>query len=182
MALVNRHILLEYDVPGPRLWHERLVLSHVAGEIYIIATPDRDVYAEELGLLNPDVRTLHVRPAAGILPGDVNAAEVYPLPAWTANDLHNLREEGRRVADEERRAMGGGGGALAAAGAAVAPAVVGGAPVSIKIDPDPEMSGCRDDRIPQIWTRSHWCTQPPCQGQQDCSCWGGWRQRFCSVC
>ena len=88
-----------------------------------------------MGLLNPDVRTLRVKPAAGILPGDVNAAEVYPLPAWTANDLHNLREEGRRVADEERRAMGGGGGALAAAGAAVAPAVVGGAPVSTKIDP-----------------------------------------------
>ena len=134
MALVNRHILLEYDVPGPRLWHERLVLSHVAGEVYIIATPDRDVYAEELGVLSPDVRTLKVKPAAGILPPDVVAGEVYALPAWTANDLHNLREEGRRVAEEERRATAGGAGPLAAAAAAAAP-VVAGAAASTKIDP-----------------------------------------------
>ena len=47
---------------------------------------------------------------------------------------------------------------------------------------NPGSAGCRDDRIPPIWTRSHWCTQPPGQGQQDCSCWGGWHRHFCSVC
>ena len=68
------------------------------------------------------------------LPPDVIAGEVYALPAWTANDLHNLREEGRRVAEEERRAMAGGAGPLAAAAAAGAP-VVAGAAASTKIDP-----------------------------------------------
>ena len=31
MALVNRDVLLESDVAGPRLWHERKVLEHVPG-------------------------------------------------------------------------------------------------------------------------------------------------------
>ena len=32
MALLNRYILIEYDIGGPRLWHERLALVHVSGD------------------------------------------------------------------------------------------------------------------------------------------------------
>ena len=31
MALVGRKVLVHYAVGGPRLWHERYVLAHVAG-------------------------------------------------------------------------------------------------------------------------------------------------------
>lgn len=76
------------------MWHERLVLEHIDGDNYVVAaSPDRDVFVEELGLLNSDVRHLRVMPGAGVLFGDVLAAETYP--AWGANELANLRAEGR---------------------------------------------------------------------------------------
>ena len=88
MALVNRYILVGYyDVGGPRLWHERLALEWISDENYVIATPDRDVYVEQLSLLNGDFRGIRVRAGQGVLPAGVNAAEVYPLPAWDAADL-----------------------------------------------------------------------------------------------
>ena len=68
MALVNRYILVEYDVGGPRLWHERWALEHVGGDSYIVVTPDRDIYSEDLGLLNSDLRGIRVRPAPGVVP------------------------------------------------------------------------------------------------------------------
>lgn len=40
MALVNRYILVEYDVGGPRLWHERWALEHAGGDSYVVVTPD----------------------------------------------------------------------------------------------------------------------------------------------
>ena len=122
MALANRYALVEYNVGGPRLWHERWVTEHIEGDQYIVVTPDRDVYLEELGLLNDDIRTIRLRPAMGILPAGIVAGEVYPLPAWGANDLAALRDEARRTAEAERRRIG-----------AVAPAPVagGGAPAAV---------------------------------------------------
>ena len=52
MALQNRQVLLLYDVGGPDLWHERLVLFHVVQEEYVVATPDLDVFVEDLSLLS----------------------------------------------------------------------------------------------------------------------------------
>ena len=49
MALVNREVLLEYNVAGPRLRHDRLVMEHVANDTYVVLTPDGDIYAEDLG-------------------------------------------------------------------------------------------------------------------------------------
>ena len=126
MALANRYALVEYNVGGPRLWHERWVTEHIEGDQYIVVTPDRDVYLEELGLLNDDIRTIRLRPAMGILPAGIVAGEVYPLPAWGANDLAALRDEARRAAEVERRRIAvvppapvAGAGPPAAAGAGV---------------------------------------------------------------
>lgn len=83
MALVNRHVLLEYDVGGPRLWHERLVAEHISGDNYIVITPDSDVYMEDLGLLNGDLRSIRVRPGPGLLPGRMAGANIYGLPAFS---------------------------------------------------------------------------------------------------
>ena len=40
--------------PEGGLWHVRLLLFHVTGNWWVIATPDLDVYEEELFAGNPD--------------------------------------------------------------------------------------------------------------------------------
>lgn len=121
MALVNRRVLIEYDVAGPRLWHERMVAEHVGQETYIVITPDQDVYPEDLSLLNPDIRTLRVKPSDAVLPGGVVGAEVYPIPGWGLHEIARLREQARQLAEQERRGIAG------AAPVPVAPAAGGGA-------------------------------------------------------
>ena len=105
MALVNRQVLLEYDVAGPRLWHERQVMLHIQGDLYVVLTPDGDIYSEELGLLNSDLRGIRVRPGPGVLPAGIVAAEVYGLPVFNAGDMMRFRDEAQRVADQERGAV-----------------------------------------------------------------------------
>lgn len=112
---------MEYEVAGPRLYHERLVAEHVSGEQYIVITPDEDIYMEELSLLNPDLRSLRVKPSDAVLPGGIGAGEVYPLPAWGANGLVRLREAARVEGERERAGV-----APVAAGAPVAPVRGGG--------------------------------------------------------
>lgn len=131
MALLNRAVLVQYDVPGPILWHERLPLEHLGGEEYIIVTPDRDVYAEELSAANQDLRGVRVRPGPGLLPGDIAANQVYGLPNWAPGDMANLRAEARQAAINERALRGNIGGA---GGGAAAAAPSPGRPV----DPYPE--------------------------------------------
>ena len=109
------------DVAGPRLWHERMVAEHVSQETYIVITPDQDVYPEDLWLLNPDIRTLRVKPSDAVLPGGVVGAEVYPIPGWGLHEIARLREQARQLAEQERR------GFAAAAPVPVAPAAGGGA-------------------------------------------------------
>lgn len=82
MALVNRFVLLESDVGGPRLWHERLALEHVRDDLYVVVTPDRDIYVEELGLMNDDLRNIRVRAAQGAIPPGVAAGQIYSLPVF----------------------------------------------------------------------------------------------------
>eukprot|EP00438_Fugacium_kawagutii_P012341 Skav221972 [mRNA] locus=scaffold195:903653:904270:- [translate_table: standard] len=128
MALVGRHVLLEYAVGGPRLWHERLALEHIDGDNYVVCTPDEDVYSEELGVLNQDVRSIRVMAAPGAYPPDIGAARVYPLPAFAANVMVRLRAEAQRVADQERQALAAG--AAPAVPAAAAVAVAPGVPLA----------------------------------------------------
>ena len=113
MALLNRQVLVCYDVPGPELWHERLVLEHVTAEEYIVATPDRDVYCEQLSLLNDDLKGIRVKPSPNALPGGINPGLVYPLPLFNAGEIAGLRLEAQRELATERAARGlGVGGAV----------------------------------------------------------------------
>ena len=121
MALVNRQVLVLYDVPGPDLWHERLVLQHIDHDDYVVASPDQDVFYEELSLLNVDLKGIRVKPNANTLPAGIAAAQVYPLPAFTATDVATIRGESLRVLAEERVARG-----LAVVPAAAAPLAAGG--------------------------------------------------------
>ena len=125
MALANQRIFLRYDVPGPELWHERLVLAHARNEDYAVATPDSDVYIEQLSLLNRDLRGMRARGPGGGLPVGIRAVNTYPLPAFTAAQLAALQAEGDRVVAEELGRQGPG-----QAGAAVGHAVAGAAPAA----------------------------------------------------
>ena len=120
MALTNRFVLVEYDVPGPRVVHERMVLEHISDEDYIVATPDADVYCETLSILNRDLSAIRVRPGPNTLPAGVPAAAVYGLPAWGAAQLAAIRAAGVAEASAERARRGLG---VAAPAAAVVPAV-----------------------------------------------------------
>lgn len=124
MALVGRYALIEYDVGGARLWHERWLLEWIAGDEYVVCTPDRDIFVEELSLVNSDIRTMRLRPAANVVPGGVVAAEIYGLPAWGPNELQTIRDEARQVAAAER-ARRGGAVAGGVGGAVAAPVPVG---------------------------------------------------------
>ena len=130
MALVNRQVFVLYDVPGAPLWHERLVPEHVHQDVYIVATPDMDVYGEDLSLLNDDLRGIRVRPVAGMLPVGVPAGQTYPLPAFTPLEMANLRALAATELQVERAARGLG--AQGVVAAAAAGGVVGpvGAPVN----------------------------------------------------
>jgi len=106
MSLLNRQVLVLYDVGGTDLWHERLPLEHVTGDGYIVVTPGQDVYYEELGLFNDDLNGIRVRPRPGIDPPGIPAAQIYALPAFSAAQLANLRAEAARELQTERAARG----------------------------------------------------------------------------
>lgn len=72
----------------------------------MVATPDRDVHYEELSLLNADLKGIRVKPSPHILPNGINAADVYPLPVFTAAELGGLRVEAQRALREEKLARG----------------------------------------------------------------------------
>lgn len=132
MSLTGRYVLVEYDVGGAVVLHERWAVEHVAGDDYIIITPDEDVYCEELSILNQDLRSIRVRPAPGVLPAGVVAAQVYPLPAWGAADLARLRAAATAELAAERARRGG----VAAVAAPVAPAAA--QPVAVAAAPQAE--------------------------------------------
>lgn len=120
--LSNRFALLEYDVGGPVVVHERMVLDHIASDEYVVCTPDRDLYVEQLSVDNPDLRSFRMRPTANRLPPGVAAGDVYALPAWTQAELTAIRDEARQIAQAELARRGG---------AVAAPAVVVGAPAQV---------------------------------------------------
>ncbi len=137
MALVGRFGLLEYDVPGPRVVHERMIAEHIQDDDYVVITPDEDVYVETMSVLNPDLKSFRVRPRAGALPPGVVAGEVYALPHWGNADLVRLRglASAEALAEKGRRGLGGG------AVVAAHPPIAGPPPVAAvqpeKSDEDP---------------------------------------------
>ena len=131
MALLNRRIFVQYDVPGPVLWHEPLVLRHVRDQEYVIATPDRDVYVEELGLGNADFRGVRAQGPDGGLPAGLRASQVYTLPVFSAAETAAINSEADQVlADEQAAAV------LVAAAPAVA-AGAGAAGAAVVAQPGP---------------------------------------------
>lgn len=133
MSLVNRQVLVQYDVPGPILWHERLVLLHVEREEYIICTPDADVYVEDLSLMNDDLRGIRLKPNPAALPPGIAPAQVYALPAFNAAEMAAMRATATTLLGQERLTRGLGGAGVVRAGDGAAGAQPSSAPT---IDPE----------------------------------------------
>lgn len=125
MALVNRVALLEYDVPGGVVIHERAILQHAVDDEYAVLTPDGDVYIEEMSVSNADLRSFRLRPAPGVLPPGVNPATVYSLPVFTPAQMAGFRAEAQR---EVAAALAWRGGAGVVAGGVNQPALPGPMP------------------------------------------------------
>lgn len=100
--LTNRYALVEYDIPGPNVVHERWILDHIKNSDYVVVTPDRDIYVETMDVTNDDFRAFRIRPAPNVLPPGVDPAEVYGLPVWTAAEIGAIRAEASDVAATER--------------------------------------------------------------------------------
>ena len=137
MPAAGEFWLIRYNVHGPPLFHERLVLSAVAGplaRVYTL-TPDLDHYEETFDI-GADVAEVHRLPVRGVIPAGVAAAQVYGFfndpPQLVVDGYAMLASHALGTAPPvvpfvmqvpgAAPAAGAAGGAVAAAGA-LAPAV-----------------------------------------------------------
>ncbi|CAK0796211.1 unnamed protein product, partial [Prorocentrum cordatum] len=92
---------------GDALYHERILLAWVVDSLFIVITPDFDVYIEQIDASNPDLEALRVSDHAGSIPFGLTGAQLYRFRARPAGaDLVNLMAEGRHHARVERAARG----------------------------------------------------------------------------
>ena len=49
------HALLLYEDAGEEVFHERIILPHLGRGLYLILTPDGDVYEEDYSQVNRDI-------------------------------------------------------------------------------------------------------------------------------
>eukprot|EP00930_Biecheleria_cincta_P103858 TRINITY_DN95964_c0_g1_i1.p2 TRINITY_DN95964_c0_g1~~TRINITY_DN95964_c0_g1_i1.p2 ORF type:complete len:100 (+),score=15.83 TRINITY_DN95964_c0_g1_i1:87-386(+) len=85
MALqAGSRVFLLYDVPGLDLWHERLILGLAACGLgwCIVLTPDRDKYAEQVSLVNDDLRDSRLVLAGADLPFGLADGQCYRFAAF----------------------------------------------------------------------------------------------------
>ena len=124
-------VYLRY-IGDPGVVHTRLLLGHIEGDEWMICTPDRDMYVEELHNRNADLAHLWHSPD-GRVPRGVPAAHVYAFAPMSAAEYSRIVRDGRVEAAAERARRGVHVGAPvaqenAAAGPAGAAAVAAAAP------------------------------------------------------
>lgn len=88
---------------GHDLWHERVPVARVNEKLYVIVTPDLDMYAEPLAtppLAGLRRLTENRRLPGGIRAGDVHRFQLEDRPGgyFTKEELRTLMEEGRDAA------------------------------------------------------------------------------------
>lgn len=70
----------------PRCWHTRLLLHDLGSDRWVIATPDLDVYDEELDLRNGDFTDFHYCGPNGVIPARISARSVYGFAPMSPAD------------------------------------------------------------------------------------------------
>ena len=82
----------------PVVWHTRLLLHCVRGSTWVILTPDRDIYEEELSLANADFTDYHYCGPQGHIPARIPAASVYGFAPMTVGEIGQYMVQGRAYA------------------------------------------------------------------------------------
>ena len=100
-------VFLDYG-EVPQVVHTRLVAAHVQDDLYVIVTPDFDLYEEQLSALKPDVVSCHYGgPGLGAVPpAGVDPARVYGFQALTAIEYQRLMHQGKMYANGLRAGLG----------------------------------------------------------------------------
>ena len=90
---------LDYGEAPPCI-HTRLVGAHLTGNLYMIITPDLDIYEEELSDQNPDLAAFF--PGLGglgsPLPPGVNRLHVYSFRPMSAQQYQTMLQRARTAA------------------------------------------------------------------------------------
>jgi hypothetical protein len=99
-------VLVKYDLPFPE-WHARLLLALVDGSVWVVLTPDADIYTEDISHMNNNLSGWRpyaraVGPPFGIPPGDIY--DFNPAPDVVA--MAALLGEGSVHATAERARLG----------------------------------------------------------------------------
>ena len=111
----------------PGVFHTRLATAHIENDEWLIATPDLDLYPEELNARNGDISQFF-HSSTGAIPRRVPRGSIYAFQPMTAQEYARIMSQGQRAAEAEkiRRGLGPAAPAGGGAGAAVAaPAAVG---------------------------------------------------------
>ncbi|CAK0805603.1 unnamed protein product, partial [Prorocentrum cordatum] len=105
----GQRVLVSYDAdPRELLWHERLLRAHVHGSLWGVATPERDMYLEDL---QEGIESLVPLGPLGGLPAGWSRGPFYRFrgslqgPLFQA-DILRLPADGAELADQERLALG----------------------------------------------------------------------------
>lgn len=76
-------------------WHARILLSEISPSLWIVLTPDADIYPEDLGATNRDTEQWRRRIVGRPLPYGISSDDVYDFhPRPAAGDLDQLCAEG----------------------------------------------------------------------------------------
>ena len=98
------YILVHYDFPVTE-WHTRLLLSHVHESVWVILTPQADLYLEDIN--GPDITAWRCFDPHGPVPYGINAGEIHPFRNFPDDAaLAQLFQEGDRHASTERARLG----------------------------------------------------------------------------
>ena len=97
MATSGSYLIVKYDVPGPELWHERLVTatdpSHAGS--FAVVTPGWDHHVEEISITNEDIEDIRAFDRQGGLPAGIQEQNVYRFDrAPTGAELTQLLRDG----------------------------------------------------------------------------------------
>ena len=97
-------VLVRYDED---IWHERYVLAHVQGTEYIVASPDFDIFVEDVSVGNPDLSGVRFyRHGAGGAVPPPGVAQVHTFGVLSREDRTQLLLEGEELARQERHGRG----------------------------------------------------------------------------
>lgn len=102
---LGQHLLVKF--PRVNELHGRVVCSVVGNEVYVIRTPDGDLYAEDYSERGGDVEKVLVRDGVGVVPPGARGARVYDFRGpLSAARLVPVFAEADVEAQAERRARG----------------------------------------------------------------------------